>query len=253
MKLRPLTAATAAALILSLAAGVGIAQTSQPAKPATTATQAAPADKGTVSYSFGFSLGAELARTGEQFDIATVVRGVQDAYAKKTPAYTEQQMEAAYSGFQKQMQAKAEAEFKRALADNQTKTPEFLTKYKAQQGVVTLPSGIMYRVVQAGTGSKAAAASQVEIAFQSFRPHRRPDERRAAAPAFKVSEAPIQALRENAAADAERRCMGSGAATGQGSDRSGQRQVRQPGDRDAIQVAGYQVTHRRGRAWRGRL
>ena len=197
MKLRPLTAATAAALILSLAAGVAIAQTSQPAKPATPATQAAPADKGTVSYSFGYSLGAELARTGEQFDIATVVRGVQDAYAKKTPAYTEQQMEAAYSGFQKQMQAKAEAEFKRALADNQTKTPEFLTKYKAQQGVVTLPSGIMYRVVQAGTGSKAAAASQVEIAFQSFLAAIGvPMSGVQQPPAFKVSEAPIQALRE---------------------------------------------------------
>lgn len=197
MKLRPLTAATAAALILSLAAGAAIAQTSQPAKPATPATQSAPADKGTVSYSFGYSLGAELARTGEQFDIATVVRGVQDAYAKKTPAYTEQQMEAAYSGFQKQMQAKAEAEFKRALADNQTKTPEFLTKYKTQQGVVTLPSGIMYRVVQAGTGSKAAATSQVEIAFQSYLAAIGvPMSGVQQPPAFKVSEAPIQALRD---------------------------------------------------------
>ncbi len=196
MKLRLLTAATAAALILPLTTGVALAQASSP-QTTQPATQSAPADKGTVSYSFGYSLGAELARTGEQFDIATVVRGVQDAYAKKKPTYTEQQMETAYSGFQKRMQAKAEAEFKRALTDNQSKTPAFLTEYKAQQGVVTLPSGIMYRVVSAGTGAKPTAASQVQIAFQSYLAAvgaqmsgvQQP-------PPFKVSEAPITALRE---------------------------------------------------------
>ena len=44
----------------------------------------------------------------------------------------------------------------------------FVTKYKAQQGVVTLPSGIMYRIAKPGTGAKVTQASQVQIALRSF-------------------------------------------------------------------------------------
>ena len=194
MKLRVLTA-TMATLILT--AGVAQAQTA-PARPAAAAPAvSATVDKSHASYAFGWSLGSELLNSGEPVDVATVVRGLQDAYAKKQPAYTEQQLGTAYAGFQQRVQKKMEDAFKKALADNQAQSTKFVTEYKAQPGVITLPSGIMYRVAKPGTGAKATANSQVQIAFRSFLAAVAVPLSGVQTPqAFKVSDAPIPALKE---------------------------------------------------------
>ncbi|RYG39260.1 MAG: FKBP-type peptidyl-prolyl cis-trans isomerase [Burkholderiales bacterium] len=195
MKLRVLAATLAA---LTLTAGIASAQT-KPATPAPAAKPAAPAvvDKTHASYAFGWSLGSELQNSGEPVDIATVVRGLQDAYGKKQPAYTEEQLGTAYAGFQQHVQQKMEAQFRKALADNQTQSNDFVTKYKTQEGVKTLPSGIMYRIAKPGTGAKATANSQVQIAFRSYLAAVGvPLSGVQTPPAFKVSDAPIPALKE---------------------------------------------------------
>ena len=199
MKLHVLAASLAA---LTLTAGIATAQT-KPAAPATPAAKpAAPAaapvvDKTHASYAFGWSLGTDLQNSGEPVDIATVIRGLQDAYGKKTPAYTEQQLGAAYSGFQLRVQKKMEDAFKKALEDNKAQSTTFLTQYKAQEGVVTLPSGIMYRIAKPGTGAKATANSQVQIGFRSFLAAVGVPLSGVQTPApFKVSDAPIPALKE---------------------------------------------------------
>jgi peptidylprolyl isomerase len=201
MKLRVLSATLVA---LTLTAGIVSAQTKSTnraasAKPMASASSAAlPAvDKTHASYAFGFSLGTDLINSGEPVDLAAAIRGLQDAYAKNKPAYTEQQLGQAYSGFQAHVQKKREDAFRKALADNQAQSADFVTKFKAQEGVVTLPSGIMYRVAKPGTGAKVNANSTVEIALRSFLaavgvPLSGVD----TPPAFKVADAPIPALKE---------------------------------------------------------
>lgn len=199
MKLHAIAAGLAA---LTLAAGAASAQTKPAATPAPATAAATPAgapvvDKTHASYAFGFQLGQELAGTGEPIDIATVVRGVQDAFAKKQPAYTQEQLGTAYAAFQQRMELKAQEAFRKALADNQAQSADFVTKFKAEQGVVTLPSGIMYRVAKAGTGAKPIAGSEVQIAFRSFLAAVGvPLSGVQTPPAFKVSDAPIPALKE---------------------------------------------------------
>ncbi|GAB1408071.1 FKBP-type peptidyl-prolyl cis-trans isomerase N-terminal domain-containing protein [Thermomonas brevis] len=197
MKFRVLAAAVAA---LNLTAGIASAQT----RPAT-APAAAPApaaglpvvDKNHASYAFGYSLGQELVNSGEPIDVATVVRGLQDAYAKKQPAYTQEQLGNAYAGFQQRVQKKMEDAFRKAMADNQAQSANFITEYKKQQGVVTLPSGVMYRIAKQGTGAKATANSNVQIALRSFLAAVGvPISGVQTPPEFKVSESPIQALKE---------------------------------------------------------
>ena len=202
MKLRVLSATLVA---LTLTAGIASAQTKPAAKPAAAkpaaaaaASQALPAvDKTHASYAFGWSLGTDLINSREPVDIAAAIRGAQDAFAKKQPAYSEEQLGQAYSGFQAHVQQKREAAFRKALADNLTQSPDFLTKFKAQEGVITLPSGIMYRVAKPGTGAKVTQNSEVQIALRSFLaavgvPLSGVD----TPPPFKVSEAPIPALKE---------------------------------------------------------
>ena len=198
MKLRVLAASLAA---LTLTTGIASAQTkpaaTAPAKPATATAGTGVVDKTHASYAFGWSLGQELVNTGEPIDIATVVRGLQDAYGKKQPGYTEQQLSAAYQGFQQRRQAKMAEAMRKAASDNEAQSAGFVAKFKEQTGVITLPSGIMYRVLKPGTGAKPTAASQVEIVFQSFLAAVEVPLSGEQNPApFKVSDAPITALKE---------------------------------------------------------
>ena len=150
MKLR-LLAATVAALTLS--AGMAVAQDTA-------------SEKGKLSYYFGYDFGRSLADSGEPLDVNTLVKAVQDGYAKKQPAVNVDQLRPAVEAFQKRQQAKAQAakaEFDKAAAENKTKSDGFLAQNKAKAGVKTLPNGVQYRVVENGTGAKPTAASTVSL------------------------------------------------------------------------------------------
>ena len=151
MKLRLLAATVAA---LTLVAGFN-AQ-----------AQDTTSEKGKLSYYFGYRFGSDLAASGEQVDMATVYKAMQDAYAKKQPSVSEKDLEPVIAGLQKRQQARADqrkAEFTKAAADNKAKSDQFLAANKAKPGVKTLPSGVQYRVIETGTGAKPTTASTVDL------------------------------------------------------------------------------------------
>lgn len=192
MKLRLLAAATLAALALN--AGVATAQDTT-------------SEKGKLSYAIGYKTGIDIARLmarGEQVDMTTVVKALQDAVAKKDPTVPVEQMGQAIDNMQKRMAAKAKAEFDKLAADNKTKSDAFLAQNKTKPGVKSLASGVQYKVVEAGAGAKPTQASEVQISYKGTLPDGRVivDTAQAAPnqPAgpvsIKVSEIPLPGLRE---------------------------------------------------------
>jgi len=162
-------------------------------------------EKGKLSYYFGYDYGnnlAELTGRGEQLDINSVIKGLQDAYAKKQPAITADQLKPAVEAFQKREQARAQqakAEYDKAAAENKTKSTQFLATNKAAAGVQTLPSGVQYKVLEKGTGAKPTAASTVQLEVAGPFPFgQRPAQARAPQqiPAMKLSQVEMQAMRD---------------------------------------------------------
>jgi peptidylprolyl isomerase len=162
-------------------------------------------EKGKLSYYFGYDYGnnlAELTGRGEQLDINTVIKGLQDAYGKKQPALTADQLRPALEAFQKREQARAEkakADYDKVAAENKTKSDQFLAQNKAKAGVQTLPSGVQYRVIEAGKGAKPTQASTVELEVAGPFPFgQRPAEARPAQQMkdLKVSAVEMAAMRE---------------------------------------------------------
>ncbi len=153
MKLRLLTTALAATVLL---AGVASAQDIS-------------SDKGKLSYYFGYQTGnnlAELAGRGEQIDVASVTKGLQDAYGKKDPAISAEQLKPTMEAFQKREEARAQqakANYDKAAAENKTKSDGFISQYRSQAGVKTLPSGALYKVLTNGSGAKPNMASTVSL------------------------------------------------------------------------------------------
>ncbi|MCC7247727.1 MAG: FKBP-type peptidyl-prolyl cis-trans isomerase [Lysobacter sp.] len=192
MKLRLLVAATLAALTLTAGA---------------VSAQDTTSEKGKLSYAIGFKTGIDIARLqarGEQIDVATVIKALQDAVAKKDPAVPAEQLGQSIENMQKRLSAKAKAEFDKLAAENKTKSDTFLAQNKGKGGVKTLASGVQYRVIEAGSGAKPTQASQVQISYKGTLPDGRVivDTAQAAPnqPAgpvtIKVSEIPLAGLRE---------------------------------------------------------
>ncbi|WP_372015046.1 FKBP-type peptidyl-prolyl cis-trans isomerase N-terminal domain-containing protein [Pseudoxanthomonas sp. 10H] len=188
MKLRPIAVAIAALAL----AGSAFAQDTT-------------SEKGKLSYYFGYDFGnnlAELQGRGEQLDVNSVVKGVQDALAKKQPAITAEQLKPALEAFQKREQARAQqakAQYDKVAGENKTKSDQFLAQNKAKAGVQTLPSGVQYRVIETGTGAKPTQASTVQLEVAGPFPFgQRPEQARAPQqiPGIKLSEVEMAAMRE---------------------------------------------------------
>ncbi|HEY6545554.1 MAG TPA: FKBP-type peptidyl-prolyl cis-trans isomerase N-terminal domain-containing protein, partial [Dokdonella sp.] len=114
-------------------------------------------DKGKLSYALGFQVGARLADQKNDVDVATFTRALQDAAAGKQPTVPQAQMAAAMQKYEQKMKAEAD----KALGDNKREADAFMAANRAKKGIVALPSGVQYRVVEEGTGRAITPANEV--------------------------------------------------------------------------------------------
>ncbi len=183
MKLRLIAVAVTA---LALFAGNAVAQDTS-------------SEKGKLSYALGYDLGRNASESGEQVDVNTVIKGLQDGYAKKQPSVPVEQLRTAVQNMQQRQQAKAKAEYDKAAVANKTKSTGFIASNKSKAGVKSLPSGVQYRVIENGTGPKPSQGSTVQLEVAGPFPWgERPAQARPAQsiPAVKVSEVEMPAMRE---------------------------------------------------------
>lgn len=183
MKLRLIAAAVAA---LVLTAGQAVAQDTS-------------SEKGKLSYALGYDLGRNAIESGEQVDINTIIKGLQDGYAKKQPTVPVEQLRTAVQNMQKRQAEKAKAEWDKVAASNKSKSDTFLAQNKGKTGVKTLPSGVQYRVIENGNGAKPTQASTVQLEVAGpYAWGERPQQPRPAGqvPGMKLSEIEMPAMRE---------------------------------------------------------
>jgi FKBP-type peptidyl-prolyl cis-trans isomerase FklB len=134
-------------------------QTPAAKTPAKTGTAAKPAplalktEKDKASYAIGMSMAKGMKAQGVDIDPAILARGLKDGLAGK-PQLTDDEAQAALAELQKTVRAQQEAKTKIEADVNKKEGDAFLAANKAQSDVVTLPSGLQYKVLKAGTGAK---------------------------------------------------------------------------------------------------
>lgn len=133
-------------------------------KPATAAKAAAPAmttEKDKLSYALGSDMGKRLKASNVDVDPAVLERGMRDALTGAKPLMSEEEIRATISGAQKDLQQKQMAVAKELGDKNKKEGDTFLAENKGKEGVVTLPSGLQYKVVKNGDGPKPTPADTV--------------------------------------------------------------------------------------------
>ncbi len=123
-------------------------------------------EKGKLSYSIGYQIGKDFAERKMDVDINTVIRAMQDAHAKRNPTVTEEVMRDTLTKFQTKMMTEAKAEFDKVAGANKAKSDAFMAANRAKKGIVALPSGVQYRVIEDGTGRQVTATSEVTVHYR---------------------------------------------------------------------------------------
>lgn len=152
------------AVLASVLATGAMAQTAPAAKPAAPVASG-PVDKAALAYALGYDFGRGLADQAPGLDVMAINRAIQDGYAKKQPTIAPEKLQATVAAYQQQRETQAKAEFDKVARENKVKSDAAIASNKSKPGVISLPSGIQYKVVEAGTGAKPTANSTVEFNF----------------------------------------------------------------------------------------
>jgi FKBP-type peptidyl-prolyl cis-trans isomerase len=123
-----------------------------------------PKDK--VSYAIGQNIGKSLKRDAVDVDPAILLRAIKDALADNKPLLTDQEVQATLTTLQSDLHKKQELLAQQASETNKKESDAFLAANKTKDGIVTLPSGLQYKVLQEGTGPKPAVTDTVSVNYR---------------------------------------------------------------------------------------
>lgn len=123
-------------------------------------------DKDKISYSIGVDVGKNLKRLGVEVNADLFGKGLQDVLSGEKLLMTEEEIRAAMTAYQTEVRQK-QAQATRLAAETNKKTGEtFMADNKTKEGVVTLPSGLQYKIVKKGDGKIPTDTDTVECHYR---------------------------------------------------------------------------------------
>lgn len=112
-----------------------------------------------ISYALGLSIGNNFQNSGiNSLQVEDFVKGLNDVLSGAQPAISYDEAKQVINEFFMNLQ-------KQKLELNKKAGEEFLSINKGKAGVVTLPSGLQYQVLQNGTGATPSAADKVRCHY----------------------------------------------------------------------------------------
>lgn len=119
-----------------------------------------------VSYSVGYDVAKNFKDNEFNLETALVLAGINDAQNGAEPRLNQEQIAATMAEFQQYMteqhQKKSEAQAQVNIAEGDA----FLAANKLKEGVVTLESGLQYKIITEGTGPKPLAEDIVQVHYR---------------------------------------------------------------------------------------
>jgi FKBP-type peptidyl-prolyl cis-trans isomerase FklB len=122
--------------------------------------------KDKMSYSVGVDIGNSLKNLPVGVNLDLVVRGISDVLSASKFLMTEQEIRETMTVLQKELMDRYTEQMKVIGEKNKKEGELFLAVNKKKEGVITLPSGLQYRVLKAGTGKTPTDDDTVTVHYQ---------------------------------------------------------------------------------------
>ncbi|MEE4217453.1 MAG: FKBP-type peptidyl-prolyl cis-trans isomerase [Xanthomonadales bacterium] len=123
-------------------------------------------DKGKLSYAVGWDIGEDIQRRGAEFDVETIIAAIRDSSAGKEPQVPSEEMVAMLTELQQKVRQEQAEAFQKLADDNQKAADEFLQTNLSKNGIVALPSGVQYRIIEEGEGSRPGMEDTVKVHYR---------------------------------------------------------------------------------------
>ena len=123
-------------------------------------------DKGKLSYAVGWDIGEDIQRRGAEFDVEAIIAAIRDSGAGRDPQVPQEEMVTMLTELQQRVRQEQAEAFQKLAQENQQKSEEFLASNLSKNGIVALPSGIQYRIIDEGEGARPGMESTVKVHYR---------------------------------------------------------------------------------------
>src|SRR3984893_11088666 len=122
-----------------------------------------PKDK--VSYAVGAQIALSLKSQGIDIDPDLVAKGFKDLLSGSKLLLSDDELRTTLTALQQQLQQKQAELLSKAATDNKKAGDAFFADNGKKDGVVTLPSGLQYKIIKASEGKKPSESDTVSCNY----------------------------------------------------------------------------------------
>ncbi len=122
-------------------------------------------EKDKLSYAIGMNIGNNLKRQSLELNPEIVSQGIRDSLTDGKPLMTEQEYRDTMTAFEQEMKQKQVTQIKELSDKNKQEGEAFLAENRKKDAVITLPSGLQYKVIKKGTGKTPKATDTVTVNY----------------------------------------------------------------------------------------
>ena len=119
-----------------------------------------------ISYSIGYQIGGDFKRQGIDFAPDLLVKGIQDAAGGAEPRISPREMRKTLVDLKKKVDADERKRQSEKAEKSRAEGEAFLAANGKKEGVVTLPSGLQYKVLAAGKGKSPKPTDNVTVHYR---------------------------------------------------------------------------------------
>lgn len=119
-----------------------------------------------IGYAIGMNIGTNMKQQKVDVDADQLAAGLTAVLKGENTILSQEEMGQILTAYQQEMQMKQMAEMAAEAAKNEKLAEDYLAKNGAQEGVVTLGSGLQYKIITAGTGASPKVDSNVQVHYR---------------------------------------------------------------------------------------
>jgi FKBP-type peptidyl-prolyl cis-trans isomerase FklB len=120
-----------------------------------------------ASYSIGYQIGSDLGPQDAEIDADALLRGLRDGFGEAPPALPSEEMQTILLGLKRKIEAEQREQKQQMAEKYRAEGEEFLAANAEKEGVVTLPSGLQYKVLHQSTGRTPGPSDDVKVHYRS--------------------------------------------------------------------------------------
>jgi FKBP-type peptidyl-prolyl cis-trans isomerase FklB len=120
----------------------------------------------TVSYSVGVDIGKSFRLQEMEINPNVMARGLSDAFSNKETAITDEEIQSTLINFRQEFQQKQRELAQRKAQEAAVAEEAYLAESASKEGVVSLPSGLQYKVITPGDGPSPLTTDKVKVHYK---------------------------------------------------------------------------------------